>query len=171
MGLQRDASRPLASRRRASATTYFKDWYNRVIHTKLEPMKTVATTIKERLANVVSYCTHGITNAVAEGMNSKIMSIKRRVGGYPKRRELQNRDLFLLRWTRDVHLGDNDTVPASDRLEGYRFRATFYGKSPELISEPIKFNKPPASSAPPWTTFAITSGRRGWNTCSPEADR
>ena len=27
-------------------------------------------------------CTHGITNAVAEGINSKIMSIKRRAGGY-----------------------------------------------------------------------------------------
>ncbi len=45
-------------------------------------MKQVARTIRERLPNVVSYCTHGITNAVAEGMNSKIMSIKRRVGGY-----------------------------------------------------------------------------------------
>jgi transposase len=65
-----------------SATAYFKAWYKRVIHTKLEPLKTVARTIKERLANVVSYCTHGITNAVAEGMNSKIMSIKRRVGGF-----------------------------------------------------------------------------------------
>ena len=42
----------------------------------------VARTIKQRLANVVSYCTHRITNAVAEGMNSKVMSIKRRVGGY-----------------------------------------------------------------------------------------
>lgn len=65
-----------------SATDYFQDWYTRVIHTKLEPLKRVARTIKERLANVVSYCRHGITNAVAEGMNSKIMSIKRRVGGY-----------------------------------------------------------------------------------------
>lgn len=65
-----------------SATTYFKDWYKRVIHTNLTPMKTVARSIKERLANVVSYCTHRITNAVAEGMNSKIMSIKRRVGGF-----------------------------------------------------------------------------------------
>ena len=65
-----------------SATHYFKDWYRRVIHTKLEPMKKVARTIKERLENVVSYCTHGITNAVAEGINSKIMAIKRRVGGY-----------------------------------------------------------------------------------------
>ncbi|MEO2034038.1 MAG: transposase, partial [Planctomycetaceae bacterium] len=37
---------------------------------------------KERLDYVVSYCKHGITNAVAEGINSKIMAIKRRVGGY-----------------------------------------------------------------------------------------
>lgn len=64
------------------ATSYFKDWYRRVIHTTLEPMKGVARTIKERLRNIVSYCTHRITNAVAEGMNSKIMSIKRRVGGF-----------------------------------------------------------------------------------------
>ena len=64
------------------ATAYFKDWYRSIIHTKLVPMKKVARTIKERLANVVSYCTHGITNAVAEGINSKIQAIKRRVGGY-----------------------------------------------------------------------------------------
>jgi transposase len=64
------------------ALFYFKDWYRRVIHTTLEPMKAVARTIKERLGNIVSYCTHRITNAVAEGMNSKIMSIKRRVGGF-----------------------------------------------------------------------------------------
>ena len=69
----------------ASATAYFKDWYKRVIHTKLSPMKKVAKTIRDRLVNVVSYCTHFITNAVAEGMNSKIMSIKRRVGGYRNR--------------------------------------------------------------------------------------
>ena len=65
-----------------SATRFFKDWNRRVAHTKLAPLKKVARTIKKRLANVVSYCTHGITNAVAEGINSKIMSIKRRVGGY-----------------------------------------------------------------------------------------
>lgn len=66
----------------SAATAYFNDWYRSVIHTKLTPMKKVARTIKERLANVVSYCTHGITNAVAEGINSKIQAVKRRVGGY-----------------------------------------------------------------------------------------
>lgn len=66
----------------ASASTFFSDWYRSVIHTRLEPLKKVARTLKERLQNVVSYCTHGITNAVAEGVNSKIMAIKRRVGGF-----------------------------------------------------------------------------------------
>ena len=35
-----------------------------------------------RLGNVIKYCRHQITNAVAEGLNSKIMAIKRRAGGY-----------------------------------------------------------------------------------------
>ena len=54
----------------------------------------MARTIKERLRNVVSYCTHGITNAVAEGLNSKIMSIKRRVGGYRNRENFKTAILF-----------------------------------------------------------------------------
>lgn len=48
----------------------------------MAPMKKLARSLKERIDNVVTYCTHGITNAVAEGINSKIMSIKRRAGGY-----------------------------------------------------------------------------------------
>ncbi len=37
------------------------------------------------------------------------------------------------------HLG-----PGFDRLEGYVFYATLYGKSPELISAPIKFKDDPS---------------------------
>ncbi|TWT81547.1 hypothetical protein CA13_30000 [Planctomycetes bacterium CA13] len=66
----------------AQAKAYFDAWYRSVIHTKLAPMKKFARTINERLSNVVSYCTHGFTNALAEGINSKIQSVKRRVGGY-----------------------------------------------------------------------------------------
>jgi len=87
----------------ASATVFFKDWYKRVIHTKLTPLKKVAQTIRDRLVNVVSYCTHGITNAVAEGMNSKIMSIKRRVGGYRNRENFKTAIYF--------HCGGLDLYP------------------------------------------------------------
>jgi transposase len=45
-------------------------------------MKKLARSLKERIDNIVTYGTHGITNAVAEGINSKIMSMKRRAGGY-----------------------------------------------------------------------------------------
>jgi transposase len=48
-------------------------------------MKKLAATIRERLPNVDSYSVHGITNAVVEGINSKITSTKRRVGGYLNR--------------------------------------------------------------------------------------
>ena len=82
-----------------TATGYFKDWYRSVIHTKLEPMKKVARTIKEQLDNVVSYCKHHITNAVAEGINSKIMAIKRRVGGYRNKQNFKIAVFFYLRRT------------------------------------------------------------------------
>nr|WP_233214551.1 transposase [Rhodopirellula bahusiensis] len=57
-------------------------------------LKKIAKTIQERLPNVVIYCMHGITNAVAEGMNSKIMSIKRRVGGYRDRENFKTAIYF-----------------------------------------------------------------------------
>ena len=78
----------------AQATGYFKSWYRSVIHTKLDPMKKVARTIKDRLQNVVTYCTHGITNAVAEGINSKIQAVKRRVGGYRNRNNFKTAIYF-----------------------------------------------------------------------------
>ncbi|MFN5707806.1 MAG: transposase, partial [Planctomycetota bacterium] len=42
----------------------------------------------------VSYCTHGITNAVAEGINSEIQSIKRRVGCYRNPENSKNAIFF-----------------------------------------------------------------------------
>jgi transposase len=45
-------------------------------------MKKLARSLKERIDTMVTYGTHGITNAEAEGINRKIISIKRRVGGH-----------------------------------------------------------------------------------------
>ena len=46
------------------------------------PMKKLSRVLKKQINIIVTYCTHGITKAVAEGINSKIMSIKRRAVGY-----------------------------------------------------------------------------------------
>jgi transposase len=77
-----------------TARSFFNDWYRSVIHTRLEPMRKLARTLKQRLDNIVTYCTHGITNGVAEGINSKIMSIKRRAGGYRNRENFKKAIFF-----------------------------------------------------------------------------
>ena len=52
------------------------------VRSRLEPVKRVAATLKRHLAGVLRFVTHPITNGVAEGLNSKIMSIKRKAGGF-----------------------------------------------------------------------------------------
>jgi len=47
---------------------------------RLEPIKAVARMIDRRLDNIITHCRHQLTNATAEGLNSKIMAIKRRAG-------------------------------------------------------------------------------------------
>ncbi|QEG42488.1 hypothetical protein UC8_45270 [Roseimaritima ulvae] len=59
-------------------------------------MKIVAWTIRERLPNAASYRTHRITNAVAEGINSKTIPAKRRVGGYRTRENFTSAFYFYL---------------------------------------------------------------------------
>lgn len=55
---------------------------------KLAPMKRVAEMLTSHMDNIVTFCRHRVTNAVAEGLNSKIMAIKRRACGY------RNKELF-----------------------------------------------------------------------------
>lgn len=69
------------------AKRFFDQWHRWATRSRLEPVKKVAAMIQRRLENVVTYCKHFVTNAVAEGLNSKIMSIKRRAGGF---RNLEN---------------------------------------------------------------------------------
>ena len=64
------------------AKRFFGHWHAWASRSRLEPVKKVAAMIQRHLKNVVTYATHFVTNAVAEGLNSKIMSIKRRAGGF-----------------------------------------------------------------------------------------
>ena len=64
------------------ARRFFDRWYAWASRSKLKPIEKVAAMLKNRLDNILTYCTHRITNATAEGINSKIMAVKRRAGGY-----------------------------------------------------------------------------------------
>src|SRR5581483_8194961 len=64
------------------ARRYFKRWFFWATHARLPAIRDVAYLLKAHLNNIVTYCRHRVTNAVAEGLNSKIMAIKRRACGY-----------------------------------------------------------------------------------------
>jgi transposase len=66
----------------AWARKFFKRWFGWARRSKLTPIKKVATMLLNHLTNILTYCKHPITNGVAEGLNSKIMTIKRKACGY-----------------------------------------------------------------------------------------
>jgi transposase len=69
-------------RQGAAVTRFFKRWYGWAVRSRLVPVKQVAATLKRHLDGVLRFVKHPITNGVAEGLNSKIMSIKRKAGGF-----------------------------------------------------------------------------------------
>lgn len=64
------------------ATKFFKNWSNWVARSKLAPMKKLVKTLRRYFNQIITYTRHKVTNAVAEGINSKIMSVKRRACGF-----------------------------------------------------------------------------------------
>jgi transposase len=71
-----------------AARTFFRRWYFWATHSRLPPMVAKARMLKSHLPNVLTYLRHRITNATAEGLNSKIQWIKYTARGF------RNRDNF-----------------------------------------------------------------------------
>lgn len=69
-------------RQGAAVQRFFSRWYGWAVRSRLDPIKKVAAMLKRHLDGVLCFVKHPITNGVAEGLNSKIMSIKRKAGGF-----------------------------------------------------------------------------------------
>ena len=69
-------------RQGAAVRRFFDRWYGWAVRSRLEPVKKVAAMLKRHRDGVLRFVKHPITNGVAEGLNSKIMSIKRKAGGF-----------------------------------------------------------------------------------------
>jgi transposase len=63
--------------RKGWALHYWKDWYFWATHSRLKPVVKVAKMIQAHLDNVLTYFDHRITNAISEGLNSKIQTVKK----------------------------------------------------------------------------------------------
>ncbi len=66
----------------AVAHRFWQRWYFWATHSRLKPIREAAATLKRHLANILTYCRHRITNAVSEGLNSKIQAIKHMACGF-----------------------------------------------------------------------------------------
>ena len=65
-----------------SALRFFKRWYFRATHSHLKPIIEVAKILKRHLDGLLAYTEHPISNAVTEGLNSKIQTIKANARGF-----------------------------------------------------------------------------------------
>jgi transposase len=77
------------------ARRFFKDWFGWVSRSRLKPMSDVGWLLKRHLDNLLTYLKHHITNAVTEGLNSKIQSIKSAARGFRSFKNYRTRILFF----------------------------------------------------------------------------
>ena len=87
----------------AWAEKFWKRWYFWATHSRLAPVKKVAYTLKHFLYGVLSYCKHRITNAMTEGINSKIETLWKSACGFRNKQRFRTVILF--------HLGGLELYP------------------------------------------------------------
>jgi transposase len=71
----------------ASGRKFWKRWYFWATHSRLEPIRKAAKTVHRHIDNILTYYQHRVTNAMSEGLNSKIQKIKSMACGF---RNLEN---------------------------------------------------------------------------------
>lgn len=87
-----------------AAARFFDKWHGRVMRSRLEPMKKTARTLRTHLQGLLNYFLHPITNALTEGLNSRIQLLKASARGFRNMDNYRTRILFFL--------GKLDLLPA-----------------------------------------------------------
>jgi transposase len=97
-------------RRRGWAARHWKRWYFWATHSRLAPVIDAARTLKRHEAGLLSYFAHRITNAGAEGLNSRIQAIRVSARGYRNREHFKTAIYF--------HCGGLQLYPLTHGLPG-----------------------------------------------------
>ena len=77
-----------------NARKFFNRWYSWATRSRLKPIIKVAKMLKRHLENILTYFRHRITNAMSEGFNSRIQSIKSQARGFRAFENYRTRILF-----------------------------------------------------------------------------
>jgi transposase len=71
------------------ARKHFRWWHGWAVRSRLQPMVETARMLKRRLANILTYLRHRITNAASESIHSKIQWVKYTARGFRNKRNFQ----------------------------------------------------------------------------------
>jgi transposase len=93
---------------RTWAERYWKRWYFWATHSRLQPIRFAAKTLKVHLNNIFTYFRHRITNATTESLNAKIQRLKRQAHGY---RNVENFKTAIF-----FHCGGLDLYPRTHAI-------------------------------------------------------
>jgi transposase len=85
------------------AARFFQRWFHWARCSRLAPVRRSAATLKRHVDGILRYCRHPITNGATEGLNSKIMTIKRKACGFRNPQNFQTAIYF--------HCGGLDLYP------------------------------------------------------------
>jgi transposase len=91
--------------RQGWAVKHWQRWYSWATRSRLQPVLEVARLLKRRLHGILSYFRHRITNAGAEGLNSRIQAIRVNARGFRNRGHFKTAIFF--------HCGGLDLYPAT----------------------------------------------------------
>lgn len=70
------------------AESFLKKWYFWATHSRLEPVKQAAYTIKRHWKGILNWFTSSLNNGILEGINSMIQAAKARARGYRTKKNL-----------------------------------------------------------------------------------
>jgi len=65
-----------------AATRFFVGWYQRAIRSRIDPLKTFARRLKEKLPGIIAHCHFPLHTSLLEGITNKIKVLKRMGYGY-----------------------------------------------------------------------------------------
>jgi transposase len=92
------------------AIRHFKRWYFWATHSRLKPVIEKARMFRKYLAQILMYLRHRITNAVSEGLNSKIETIRKKAYGFRNREHFKTVIYF--------HCGGLNLYPVTHKKVG-----------------------------------------------------
>lgn len=87
----------------ASGWTFWTRWYFWATHSRLEPIRKAAETVRRPIDTILTDYQHPVTNAMREGLNRQIQKIKRMACGF--------RNIEHFKTAIDFHCGGLELYP------------------------------------------------------------